>query len=210
MIYTLAPKQVGPYTLHFEDLDGDTDKVQLVKDHPQYGRGGIMKTHYFRSGKHLKTDHLPTKISPKARKGKLPDYAIHGMAQVCSQAFRDIVEAHDPGIHQLEPAQIVWKDGTVEPEPYYWLIPGARLWSVDPDESNPALTELGHFVGFGSKAVPRPGPVQPVFRKEYVGDHDLFCDDAIAGGMFISERLKNALIAAEMIGVGFPNAWPLI
>lgn len=57
------------------------------------------------------------KMRPKNRKGNLPDYAVYRIALVCSERFREVIEAHDPGVHQFEPVQIIWKDGTVDERP---------------------------------------------------------------------------------------------
>lgn len=132
------------------------------------------------------------------------------MAQVCSQTFCDIVEKHDPGVHQFESVQITWKDRSAYDTPYHWFIPGVRLSSLDPEESNPALSEHGHYSGFAKTGDIRPGPIQPVFRASVVKDHNVFCDTATPGRMFVSARLKTAIENAGLTGVGFPSAWPLI
>ena len=85
---------------------------------PEFGPGSIMRADYFRSGNRLQTEHIPTQIRPKRKKGTLPDYAGHALAQVCSPAFRDVVDAHDPGLHQFVPVEIVWKDGSVPSTSY--------------------------------------------------------------------------------------------
>ena len=210
MIYNLYPETVGAYTLHFDDLNGDVKKVKPEEDLPEFGPDCIMRAHYFRSGKRLQTEHIPTQIRPKRRKGRLPDYAGHALAQVCSQAFRDVVEQHDPGLHQFVPVEIVWKDGSVYEVPYYWLIPGVRLKSLHPTLSNPPLDKHRHYDGFTSFGKPGPGPVQPVFQAEIVKDHDFFCEYGLTGYLYASEKLKDALTTANLTGVGFGAGGPLV
>lgn len=210
MIYNLYPAPVGAYTLHFEELDRDYDKVDMVDKSPDRSTTRITQTYAFRAGRRIETEHLPTKLRPKRRRGKLPDYANHRIAQICSERFRDVIEAHDPGGHQFEPVQIVWKNGTVDERPYYWFVPCTRLWSLHPTLSNPPLREDGWYLGYAHMGEPRPGPIEPVFQQEFVQDHDVFVEAGITGGFYMSERLKSAFEAAKLPGVGIGDPLQLV
>lgn len=89
----------------------------MVDKSPDRSATRIMKMDAFWSGRRIETEHLSKKMRPKNRKGNLPDYAVYRIAQVCSERFREVIEAHDPGVHQFEPVQIIWKDGTVDERP---------------------------------------------------------------------------------------------
>ncbi len=210
MIYGLYPTTEGAYNLYFEELDGDYDKVDMVDKSTDRSTTRITSTHAFRVGREIETEYLPTRLRPKKRKGKLPDLAVHRMGQICSQRFRDVIEALEPGVHQFVPVQIVWKDKSVDERPYYWFVPCTRIWALDPEESNPPLGENGWYLGYAMMGEPRPGPIQPAFRKDRVKNHHLFVDGGIQGRFYISERLKAALEDAKLVGVGFSDPLPLI
>ena len=209
MIYNLFTQTVGAYTLHFDNLDGDISKVNMVDKSPDRNNNTIYNTYAFRCGRRIDTEYLPTKIRPK-RKSKIPDFVAHARAQICSEAFREVIEAYDPGVHQFEPVQIVRKDGSVEEGTYYWFIPCTRLWSLDPELSNPPLSEYGRYLGYARMGNPRPGPIEPVFRKAVVKDHDVFAEAGLLGYFYMSERLKTALLDAKLTGVGVGDALPLV
>ncbi len=210
MIYNLFPTTDGAYNLYFEELNGDYDKVDMVDKSPDRTPARISEVDAFRAGREIETEYLPTKLRPKKRKGKLPDLAIHRMGQICSQRFRDVIEALEPGVHQFVPVQIVWKDKSVDERPYYWFVPRTRIWALDHEESNPPLREDGWYLGYAMMGEPRPGAIQPVFRKDGVKDHHIFVEGGITGHFYASERLKQAVEDAKLTGVGFSDPLPLI
>ena len=129
---------------------------------------------------------------------------------MASAAFRDVVEAHDPGVHQFVPVRVENTKGERVEKDYFWFAPGHRIFAMNaekteppmmmyPDEPNVVNPHSDRLPGF---YMPRP-PVEawkPVFYKDKIGDRDLFCDGEYPGKIFISDRLKQAFEEAGLIG----------
>lgn len=185
-------------------LDGDLPKVQLLDASIDIGIWPIPRVHAFFAGRRIRTENLPTRLRAKYGRGGgntrksgvvLPDFIGVQQGQVVSEQFRALVEAYDPGRHQFEPVSVVWTEPETDPLAYFWFIPTVRLFSLDPDKTQPPLSPVsGQFQSSAPLA-----NCKPVFRKIVVADHAVFATAEWAG-IFITSKFKDALEAVGMTG----------
>lgn len=75
---------------------------------------------------------LPNRIrfAVKQRVRDLPDVLYQAPQYLATAAFRDVVEALEPGVHQIHPLTMTWRDGS--PAPDRWIVlPTQRLDTAD-------------------------------------------------------------------------------
>ena len=185
-------------------LDGDLQKVKPLDLSIDIGLWPIQRTSYFRCGRRIGTENLPTKLRAKYDRGggnaqrsgiTLSDYIGVQHSQIVSERFRTLVEMHDPGRHQFEPVSLVWSKAETMPQTYYWFIPATRLFAMDPEKTHPPLDK-------NSQMFPAVGPVadwKPVYQQSVVSGHSLFVA-AELHGIHITSRFKDALEAAGLTG----------
>jgi hypothetical protein len=152
----------------------------------------------------------------------LPDFDSDVLfAQVVSRAFMDIVEAHDPGKHQFLPVALLGRASTPVAKDYFWMAPGIRTYAMDSERTQPPMRPMQTTEGWVHPRPDRPahffsvssGPIdtwQPVFFGHELGEADLFVDAALAGCMFVTDRLRQALEGAGLIGFGFKGPFQVI
>lgn len=204
MIWMLLPKSTGTYSVDLDLLDGDWDKNALEDMSVDIGRKPLRRPDFYQSGRRVRTEFLPTKAQRSGGQQPVEDFKKVGLAQICSGAFRGLVERFDPGVHQFEPLEIVDRNGTAEERQFYWFFPKTRLHALDPARVSPQLNELGYF----SLSTP-VDEWNFVFLKNTVGDHDVFCSAEIKTFIFISDRLKRAIEDADLSGVKFSGPFEI-
>ncbi len=185
-------------------LDGDMERVTLLDLSIDIGIWPIKNAAFFRSGRRIGTEHLPTRLRAKydrgggnAQKGgiTLPDFIGVQLGQIVSERFRSLVEAHDPDRHQFEPVSIVWSKPETVPQTYYWFIPAVRLFALDPEKTDPPLAERS-----GKYKISLPvSQWKPVYRQSVVADTSVFVA-AELHGIHVTSEFKDALEAAGLTG----------
>ena len=185
-------------------LDGDMEKVKLLDLSIDIGIWPINSVDFFRSGRRICIEHLPTRLRAKYDRGggnakrggiTLPDFIGVQLGQIVSERFRALVEAHDPGRHQFEPVSIVWSKPETEPQTYYWFIPAVRLFALDPEKTDPPLAERS-----GKYKISLPvSQWKPVYRQSVVADTSVFVA-AELHGIHVTSEFKDALEAVGMTG----------
>ncbi len=205
MIWNLLAEPTGTYSVDIDLLNGDWGKNQLEDMSVDIGRKPLSRPDFYQSGRRLKTDFLPTKAK-RSGAGKQPieDFKDVRLAQICSGAFRDLVVKFDPGVHQFEPLKILDRDGEPEKRNFFWFFPCVRLHALDPDRVIPPLNALGYY----DMTIP-PDDWNFVFRREIVGDHDVFCTAEVFNLIFVSDRLKQAIEIAGFSGIRFAGPYDL-
>ena len=205
MIWNLLAEPTGTYTVDIDLLNGDWDKNKLEDMSVDIGRKPLRRSNYYQSGRRVRTDFLPTKAK-RSGAGKQPieDFKDIRLAQICSGAFRELVEQFDPRVHQFESLEILDRDGQPGKRDFYWFCPSVRLYAIDPDRVIPPLNELGYYV----MTIP-PDDWNFVFRREIVADHDVFCTAEVRNLIFISDRLKQAIEKAGFSGIRFAGPYGL-
>jgi hypothetical protein len=224
MIWMLLPKDLrapnAPASFP-KALDGDMNRVRLQDPSVDIGKWGISPVEKWACGRWVDPSHVPTRmtsvVSHGGRAGKsglgAADYyhALH--SQLVSDAFRKIVEAHDPGRHQFLPVQVVGRRGEWVGKDYFWMAPGNRVFAMDVDKTQPPMREIKTGEGWVNPRPERPAKFfsigsspdtwKPVFLLHEIGEADLFCDGEMDGYPFVTDRLRLAIEAAGLTGMHF-------
>jgi hypothetical protein len=146
----------------------------------------------------VSTEFLPKQVRPNRALKKAPDLARIAMGQICSQAFKDVLEDLEPGVHQFEPVEVVTKK-KVHIQEMYWLIPCNRLDTLVLDQINPPVNDMGYF-----RAGLQRGELKIVFDKAKIGDHHLWTERRNDGSMYVSDAFANAAKDAGLVGLKLP------
>jgi hypothetical protein len=142
-------------------------------------------------------------------------------AQIVLRAFRDIVQAHDPGKHQFLPVALLARASTRVAKDYLWMAPSIRTYAMDSERTQPPTHPMKTTEGWVHPRPDRPahffsvssGPIdtwQPVFFGHELGEAELFVVAALADFMFVTDRLRQALEGAGLIGFGFRGPFQVI
>lgn len=200
MVYLLYAQALGHLNDYFDLLDGDIRKVKNEDLSVDVGINPPNEVHTFRCGRRVKTDFLPTKVRPKGRKRTLPDYCIIQRGQICSKAFRDVVDWLEPKVHQFEPVELSWKDGSLAPQ-YYWFTPCQRLQTLYREMLKPPINDhSGTWSDFDAEFNQVQNP-RLVYRRELVGEHHVWCDAHMNGYICVSGRFHDAATATGLTGL---------
>jgi hypothetical protein len=154
---------------------------------------------------------LPSRIRfrCKPRVRPLPDVLEPAPQFLATRKFRDIVEALEPGRHQIHPVIMTWKDGS--PTEDRWIvIPTQRLDTADRErttfvmKSNPAQGwSWWDDPSREDKSVP---PGRFVIDPEKVVEKHLWQDKYLMHQVhFVSDRFRSACESAGVKGIGFKS-----
>jgi hypothetical protein len=222
ILSSTLPSTTDGYGYGWQPLDGDMSKVRPVDRTVDFGFPEQFGAMWFRYGRWIAREHLPTlwraisssgKPVPRARLDP-PDIESTHLADIVSQGFRDIVERFEPGIHQFEPFPIVHANGERDERPRYLMIAGQRVViSLDQTRTRPPMRQFPerpdlikpdpakplHFFARGTSTT----DWAPVFLREAVAGRHLFCTADFSGTLFVSADLRGALEEAGMRGATF-------
>ena len=144
-------------------------------------------------GRAVKPEFVPTKVQwggPK--RARVPE-TLQGRGMMLVNArFKDIIERFEPGLHQFLPLTLLWKDGTVAQDMYFFNI-CSRLDTVDRKVSTAQKP--------GTIWLHETGTI--VFSPAQMGTHHIWIDKHIYYGWFVSDQLHDALVGAKITGIGF-------
>lgn len=181
-----------------EVLQGDIQNIELVDPTPD--EGGLITRTGWTVGRPMKTEGMPTKV---ARKGvglqvkPLLDVENFFGQFLVNDTVKDIIEALEPGVHQFFPMEL-YVDGELQRIDYFFNICN-RLDTMDGEKTFP-LNARGFWK-------PKKGePSALVFSTAKIGDHHAW-RDKFKTGAFISDRLADAMQAAEVTGLSYQH-WP--
>ena len=198
-------------------VDGDVDKIRPIDQSIDIGFSlPPMIWERALMGREISTEFVPRTIKIKRirwPKDYAPfpyDFKVRYGDSIVSQEFKDIVEAHDPGVHQFIPITLQDTRGMPMGKDFYWFAPGNRVFALNPDRVQAKLRYFTHD---------NPGWVNPHqdrlptfirgvvadkmtlhFHADRIGDRDLFVDGEVPGEIFISDRLRTAFADAGLIG----------
>ena len=185
-----------PTTVGIRWLDGDYDETAYVDTtmDPDGGKNPLFKPGRLNAGRRVHTQHLPTRLRWSGPKKRVPD-VIWGAAFFVNDAFKDTVERFEPGVHQFEPVQFEFKDGTPFSQRMWFLHACNRLDTVSRTHST--MERLDHTW--------KPETGTMVFSLDRIGDHHLWVDKHVymPSGMYVSNALHDALIEADIKGLSF-------
>jgi len=114
-----------------------------------------------------------------------------------SKKMRDVIEALEPGVHQFQPVELIWKDGSHAAD-FFWFNPCNRVDGMDRKHTTHDFNEkIGKWIFAGE-------------RRKYVvnltqtaGKHLWVDSRLLSHSIFVSEEFKKAVGGAEILGVGF-------
>jgi hypothetical protein len=176
-------------------IDDDDDKVRVVDATPDGGLRIPTKSYY--SGRPVVPSTMPEYL---VRVGPL-EYPLHdlyqvGHALVGTKAFKDAVEAVEPGVHQFFPMKIVETEKSRIPvAEYFWMVICNRLDSLDKAKCTPPLDENA-FPDFKTKLV---------FSEKKIGKAHAWVDKFAPYDRLVSEELHARLLSLNMTGYNFQS-----
>jgi len=218
LIYTMT----SPMLLPIINQDIIDDRGRPIKDWYSYvhnakdtfdgGTGFHTRAGGWGHGVCLDPTTLPNRIRFKAnqRVRPLPDVLYQVPQYLATRAFRDVVEALEPGVHQIHPLVMTWKDGS--PAPDRWIVhPTQRLDTADRERTtyvfatnsvkgwswwdDPSRTE---------KSTPRPRLV--IDSSKVAGKHIWVDKYFLSAVHFVSDEFRRACEAAKVTGLLFTPA----
>jgi hypothetical protein len=183
-------------------LDGDIGKVQPEGYEfaaPTYSvilsDGTIIRKGSITVGLRIDPTFLPTKIRWGGRKRELTDLQYARGSMLVRDNFRQVVESLEPGLHQFEPVDIIWKDGASAGQ-FFWFYPCARLDGMDRELTTHTLhRERVWDEVSGGKYV--------ICLKQVSGHHVWFDKRAMWHFPFVSDEFKEAMTHAGVNGIGY-------
>ena len=197
-------------------VDGDKDEIAPIDQSIDIGFSlPPMIWERALMGREISTEFVPRTIKIKRirwPKDYAPfpyDFKVRYGDSIVSQEFKDIVEAHDPGVHQFIPITLQDTRGMPMGKDFYWFAPGNRVFALNPDRVqgdvkyypdrpeliNPHTDRKPAFL----TQITRKGKTA-AFHADRIGDRDLFVDGEVPGEIFISDRLRTAFADAGLIG----------
>jgi len=199
-VFSLVNANTHHYTEDFVPLDGDIKKIDIVDKSIDNGINPLMRAQYFLCGWAVHPENLPTKMKVVGAKHKLADFILFGRRLICSDAFRAVVEQVEPGVHQFEPVELVWKNGATAGN-YFFLLFCNRISAIDENLTHPPL------VGPAKRWRPeRKGEDQLVFSADSVAQNHFFYNLGLEGYPLCSGEAHDALTDTELTGFRFDEA----
>lgn len=209
MVYALGnqTKLGGKATIDIDVIKGDGDRkaIEVEDSAPD---GGLYFGHgrALVSGRRIKTDHVPKQMRALTD-GPIPDYAKCYNFSYVSDRFRAVIESIEPGVHQFIPFQIVGARKSVLVDMWFMVVCN-RIDSVDREHTTLVLYRGRDWVPH--QDIPRsewPANFNPnrepkfVFNNAQIGTLQLWYDIHSGYGPYLSDRLAEALMAAELTGL---------
>ncbi len=175
-------------------LDGDIKKIRPVD--MTRDEGAIILASRTPQGIKMETAHIPTKLRLGGPRRNLTDIQNPFGVHLVPEAFKEVLERLEPGVHDFYPVELFWKDGSSAGK-RYWFYPQHRIDSIDPEKTTYRKKTL--WIGAGDATG------RLVFSRRAIGDRHAWIEKFLAAGgiVWISERLKQELEAAGITGLGF-------
>lgn len=202
MAYRFNVAPVGKYMTSFKRLDGDWDQVVNPDQRVDVGINPPMRTFATTCGRAIDPTHLPTMLRPNLRRRKLPDLVSDGMATLCSDKIRDIVESFEPGVHAFYPVAFAWKTGEPDESHFYWIVQNT-IKALHPDHIDPPYP--GPDAYWEGHAAYKYPDRRVVFSKSAIGNAHIWADPQLRYDRFMSNTLAEAFMNAEATGFSPPG-----
>ncbi|WP_157738637.1 imm11 family protein [Labrenzia sp. VG12] len=122
-----------------------------------------------------------------------PDVVYTYEMYLVSDAFKDIIERHEPGVHQFFPVELVYKDGSFARQMYFFNI-CTRLDGMDREQATAQLIK-------GIAFEPRTGEF--VFSLKQIGDAHAWVDKHVIYGTFLSSTVVDEMKQEGLTGTAF-------
>ena len=183
------------YGTYLEELDGDFKKIRIVDDTPDGGSPIWPRSPD--AGRHIEPHDVPTKVKVTGPNYPLLDFYDLYNCLVVPQAFKDLIEELEPGIHQFFPLELY--RGKKKVADRYLFIFGQRLDTLHDTACDPPRYADGTLPLGG------PTPIKIVFDKKKIGNAHAWVDK-FAGGRNFSEALAQRIQALGLTGLNYNPA----
>ncbi|UWQ36907.1 MULTISPECIES: imm11 family protein [Leisingera] len=214
MVYSMAggstacdPTLDGEPGNYFEGMDGDLGAAEVADTTPDGGtRIGKASWHVGRSV--IAGKNFPTKLKrsgPGIKRAKLLDVNRQtGGLDLVNQAFKDIVEEFEPGMHQFFPMEYYDSKGKVKIGDGYWMVICQRLDTLHDTLCVPPRNERGFIDEFNEEYKGRDKSLDRiVFDKGKVPGHHMWHDKFLPMSFLFSNTLAERLIEAGLTGLSY-------
>lgn len=191
MVYRLFHHNQEVHSYESRLLDGDLDKVSVIDT--SQDQGSKIRPFSLYAGRAVDPAHLPRRVEIEGPQRPLTDY-YQGSGLWVVDRFKNVVEDLEPGVHQFEPFDLYWKNG-VFADRRYWFFPGNRLDSVDREKTTKTFRNIWKSAGDGVF----------VFSRSKIGSHHIWIDMFMSSivGALVSNKMHDALVSADLTGLGF-------
>ncbi len=195
-VWSFGFNEVAGFTVGRDVLDGDPIKIEYLETTLDQGLNPTFKAGRLYAGRPVKPDHVPTRVKWSSKKHPPYDvFMLRGLILV-SDDFKEIIERHEPDVHQFFPVQAIYKDGSKAGQMYFFNICN-RLDTMDRERATTKFDGV-HW---------DPASGDFVFSKRLIGDHHAWKDKFIHPGRFLSDTVKSEIEKMGLTGItfhGFP------
>ncbi|WP_422375639.1 imm11 family protein [Roseibium sp.] len=191
-VWAIGFDEVAGYIIEREYLDGDVDKIEYVDTTPDHGSNPLFEPGRMYAGRPVRPDFIPTRMVWKNKDIPPYDFFMSNGLILVSDAFKEIVERHEPGVHQFFPIDVMSEDGQKIGRVYFFNFCN-RLDSVDPNNSTAKKGKL--------LWKPRTGKM--VYSKNVIGERHAWVDKYVSSGRFLSNAVKEDVVSAGLTGIVF-------
>jgi len=163
-----------------------------------------------KAGHRVTSDPFPRTLVKEGPKRPVMDFEQTMDLMIVSDAFRICVEEVEPGVHQFEPVEVRWKDGSIAATLYYFIV-CTDLDSIAADHVE-GERKLVDYYGDGvqrlspwrgASGTPSLRPNKMIFNLEAIGSHCIWQDGYLASNVLCSDVFKSAYEAANLVGAYF-------
>ena len=193
VVYSFGFTDVAPHIIGTPPLDGDIDKIEYADTSLDPGLSLLFEPGQLYAGRAVKPENIPTRVEWQSKRYKPYDVFMSGGLILVSDAFKDIIENHEPGVHQFFPIEVVYRDGTFARQMYFFNICN-RLDTMDRERATAELRK-------GTMWDPRTGAF--VFSLDKVGSAHAWIDKHVHHGTFLSSAAVAEMQQAGLTGISF-------
>jgi len=190
VVYAFGFRAEAPHLIGSRLLDGNVSKIEYIDSTFDKGLSPLFEPGDMYAGRAVKSEHVPTMVEWSSKRYPPPDTFLSEVIFV-SDAFKDIVERHEPGVHQFFPVEVVYKDGSFARQMYFFNICN-RLDTMDRDR---ATAELRNGIMWD----PRTGDF--AFSLEKLGSAHVWKDKHVHPGRFLSSIVADELTSQGLTGI---------
>ncbi|WP_119396699.1 imm11 family protein [Pannonibacter phragmitetus] len=192
VVYSFGFTDVAPHIIGAPPLDGDIDKIEYADTSLDPGLNPLFKPGRMYAGRAVKPEHIPTRVQWQSKRYKPYDVFMSGGLILVSDAFKDIIGNHEPGVHQFFPIEVVYRDGSFARQMYFFNICN-RLDAMDRDRATAEFQDV--------LFEPRTGSF--VFSLDKVGSAHAWIDKHVHHGTFLSSAVVDDIKQAGLTGIAF-------
>jgi len=190
-VYAFGFRAEAPHLIASRLLDGNVSKIEYIDSTFDKGLSPLFKPGQLYAGRAVKSEHVPTKVEWSSKRFSPPPDVFQSEVIFVSDAFKDIVERHEPGVHQFFPVEVVYKDGSFARQMYFFNICN-RLDTMDRDR---ATAELRNGIMWD----PRTGDF--AFSLEKIGSAHAWVDKHVHYGQFFSSAVADEFKSQGLTGI---------